>query len=63
MDRSHNVFVKLAFRAESGNASAQSELRRKLQPELIHIVRRVLRGGARPVPDGPTHSCGSSGTV
>lgn len=46
MQRSHNVFVQLANQAETGDSSAQVELRRQLEPELVHIVRRVLGGGA-----------------
>ena len=49
MQRSNNIFARLANQAVSGDSSAQSELRRQLEPEMVHIVRRVLR-------EGPGHS-------
>jgi hypothetical protein len=46
MNRSKNVFAMLADRAAEGDSSAQGELSRKLEPELVHIVRRVVQSGA-----------------
>ena len=46
MHRSQNIFVALADRVEAGDAFAQGELRRSLEPELVHIVRRVVQGGS-----------------
>jgi hypothetical protein len=46
MNRSKNIYAMLADRAEKGDSSAQGELRRKLEPELVHIVRRVVQSGA-----------------
>ena len=46
MQRSNNVFVTLANQAEAGDSSARLELHRHLEPEMVHIVRRVLRAGA-----------------
>ena len=46
MNRFKNVFAMLADRAEDGDSSAQGELSRKLEPELVHIVRRVIQSGA-----------------
>lgn len=46
MNRSKNVFAMLADRVEEGDSSAQGELSRKLEPELVHIVRRVVQSGA-----------------
>lgn len=46
MHRSKNPYVVLADRAEGGDSSAQRELRRKLEPQLVHIVRRVVQEGA-----------------
>jgi hypothetical protein len=45
MLRSKNPFAVLAERAEMGDSSAQFELRQKLEPEMIRIVRRVIRQG------------------
>lgn len=45
MNRSTNPFVNLADRAERGDAIAKTQLRRQLEPELIHIVRRVIQEG------------------
>jgi hypothetical protein len=45
MLRSNNPFAMLADRAETGDSSAQSDLRRKLEPEMICIVRRVIQQG------------------
>lgn len=50
MNRANNVFAVLADRVEDGDSSAHTELRRELEPEMIHIVRRVIRSGAG-------HSC------
>jgi hypothetical protein len=46
MNRSKNVFAMLADRAEEGDSSARGELSRQLEPELVHIVRRVIQSGA-----------------
>jgi hypothetical protein len=46
MHRSTNAFVGLADRAELGDLSAQGELRRQLEPEMVYIVRRVIRTGS-----------------
>jgi hypothetical protein len=46
MNRSKNVFAMLADRAQEGDSSAQGELSCKLEPELVHIVRRVIQTGA-----------------
>ena len=46
MQRSNNVFVTLANQAEAGDSTARLELHRHLEPEMVHIVRRVLRAGA-----------------
>ena len=46
MHRSQNAFTMLADRAEMGDSSASHELRRKLEPEMIRIVRRVIRAGS-----------------
>lgn len=46
MNRSKNLFSGLAQRVESGDSSAQLELRRSLEPEMIRIVRRVVQCGA-----------------
>ena len=46
MIRSFNVFGVLADRAKDGDFSAQTELRCKLEPEMVHIVRRVIQYGA-----------------
>ena len=46
MYRSKNVFGTLADRAEVGDSNAQGELRRKLEPEIVRMVRRVVRNGA-----------------
>jgi hypothetical protein len=48
MNRSDNIFAKLAARAQEGELSAQGELRRKLEPELVYIVRRVVQAGTSP---------------
>src|SRR5437763_14433597 len=45
MQRHENMFAALAVRAEEGDMGAQSELRRQLEPELVRIVRRVIRKG------------------
>jgi hypothetical protein len=45
MLRSPNIFVRLARKAGTGDLRAQLELRRELEPELIHIVRSVICGG------------------
>ena len=44
MDR-HNSFLNLAEQAQSGSSSAQTHLRRKMEPEMMHIVRHALRDG------------------
>ncbi len=49
MKRSNNLFVLLAQQAESGDFAESAELRQQLEPELVHMVRRVVR-------DGPGHS-------
>lgn len=46
----HNAFASLALRAGNGDVSAKAQLRRDLEPELIHIVRRVLQEGTRRSP-------------
>ena len=46
MNRSKNVFAMFADRAAVGDSSAQGELIQKLEPELVHIVRRVVQSGA-----------------
>jgi hypothetical protein len=49
MQRSNNVFVMLANQAEAGDSTARVELCRHLEPQLVHIVRRVIC-------EGPGHS-------
>jgi hypothetical protein len=46
MHPSMNAFVLLADRTEAGDSFAQGELRRKLEPEMVRIVRRVVQHGA-----------------
>jgi hypothetical protein len=46
MGRSLSIFALLADQAETGDPEAQLELRLKLEPELMHIVRRVVCEGA-----------------
>jgi hypothetical protein len=46
MYRSQNEFVALADRAEAGDAWAQGELCRTLEPEMVRIVRRVVQSGS-----------------
>src|SRR5262249_30191754 len=41
-----NLFVKLAAQTATGDASAPQEMRRQLEPAMVHMVRRVLQGGA-----------------
>ena len=48
MHSSMNAFVQLADRTEAGDSFAQVELRRKLEPAVVRIVRRVVERGAGP---------------
>ena len=50
MQRHENMFTVLAVRVEEGDTGAQSELRRQLEPELVRIVRRVIRHGVGRTP-------------
>ncbi len=47
MYRSQNSIVLLADQAKGGDSRAQGELRRKLESEMIHIVRRVMQCSGR----------------
>src|SRR5262245_51321435 len=48
MHRSQNILATLADRAQGGDVSAQNELCRTLEPEMVRIVRRVVQtGGGR----------------
>lgn len=46
MNRSSNLFASLSAKAERGDAEARRQLHRQLEPQVVHIVRRVLRDGA-----------------
>lgn len=46
MHRTANVFASLADRVAVGDSRATGELRRHLEPEMVHIVRRVVCKGA-----------------
>lgn len=45
MFRSTNMFAALVHRVETGDVAAQNELRRKIEPEMIFIVRHVIQRG------------------
>jgi hypothetical protein len=40
-----NRLQELAARAARGDADAAGELRQELEPQMVHMVRRVLRTG------------------
>jgi hypothetical protein len=42
----NDVLEGLVERAEAGDPSAQTELYRQLEPQMVRIVRRVVRHGA-----------------
>ena len=46
MRADNNRFSSLAQRASSGDPTAAGQLGRELEPQLVHIVRRVVRAGA-----------------
>ena len=45
MSRSSNVFSTLAAKAQRGDATAKTQLHRQLEPQMLHIVRLVIREG------------------
>ena len=45
MQRHENQFTKLAARVQDDESGAGNELRHRLEPELVRIVRRVIRQG------------------
>ncbi len=45
MNRTTNPFTKLAEQAERGDVAANVQLRRKLEPEIVHMVRCVIQDG------------------
>jgi hypothetical protein len=47
MSKDANVFSRLLAQAERGEAQAEVQLRQRLEPELVHIVRCTLHTGSR----------------
>ncbi|MBM3995675.1 MAG: hypothetical protein FJ303_16210 [Planctomycetes bacterium] len=45
MFRSSNIFSALMDRVQVGDKTAQLELRQKLEPEMVFIVRHVIEKG------------------
>jgi hypothetical protein len=41
-----NVFAMLASQASAGDPTARAELGRELEPQVVHMVRRVVQKGA-----------------
>jgi hypothetical protein len=50
MDFRDQLFAKLAAQARAGDPAALAGLREELEPQMTHIVRRVVRTGAGNTP-------------